>query len=103
MEKLLIMYDLPHKTKQQRKIAGRFRRKLIQLGFNMLQYSIYLRIITTQNEKENIISQVKQLAPKQGTVRIISLTESEYAKMNLLSGEKLPIENTFTFPNVIEL
>lgn len=103
MEKLLIMYDFPHKTKQQRRNAGNFRRKLIQLGFNMLQYSIYLRVIATQTEKENLIFKVKQITPKQGTVRIISLTESEYAKMKMLSGDRLPIENTFAFPGVIEI
>lgn len=103
MEKLLIMYDLPHMTKKQRRIAQRFRNKLLRLGFNMLQYSVYLRILSSQHEKEQVISQIKQILPTEGTVRIISLTETEYEKMKLLSGQRLPIENKFTFPNVIEI
>lgn len=103
MEKLLLMYDLPHRTKKQRRKASRFRNKLLHLGFSMLQYSIYLRLLSTQQEKDDILLQIKAFLPSEGTVRVICLSEAAYEKMELLSGERLLIENKFVFPSVIEL
>ncbi|MHB8261363.1 MAG: CRISPR-associated endonuclease Cas2, partial [Bacteroidia bacterium] len=39
----LVMYDLPTETKKERKVAARFRKELLQDGFSMFQFSMYVR------------------------------------------------------------
>ena len=40
---LVVLFDLPVGTKKERKAANRFREKLRDLGFEMSQFSVYLR------------------------------------------------------------
>ena len=43
--RLLLIYDLPMIDDEDRKIYQRFHNKLISIGFNMLQYSIYSKVV----------------------------------------------------------
>ena len=38
---VLVFFDLPTETRQERKAASGFRKKLINDGFGMFQFSIY--------------------------------------------------------------
>ncbi len=38
---LFCLFDLPTNTKKQRKRASEFRKKLIEDGFDMMQFSVY--------------------------------------------------------------
>src|SRR5690606_10848323 len=40
---VLVLFDLPTETRKERKAAGMFRKKLLDDGFQMFQFSIYLR------------------------------------------------------------
>ena len=40
---LQVMFDLPVNTKKQRKKATGFRNGLLDLGFEMIQFSVYQR------------------------------------------------------------
>ena len=40
---VMVYFDLPTNTKQERRLAARFRKDLIQDGFAMFQFSIYVR------------------------------------------------------------
>ena len=40
---LLISFDLPRDTKYERKIANKYRLRLLELGFSMKQFSLYER------------------------------------------------------------
>ena len=40
---VLVFFDLPTDTKKERKAAADFRKQLIQDGFIMFQFSIYMR------------------------------------------------------------
>ena len=42
--RLLVFFDLPVNTKKRRREYARFRKALIQDGFLMLQYSVYVRL-----------------------------------------------------------
>ena len=41
---LYVMFDLPVGTKAERRAATRFRQSLLDDGFEMAQFSVYLRI-----------------------------------------------------------
>ena len=46
----LVMFDLPVKTKRQRHAATVFRNMLLDMGYGMVQYSVYVRYTPTQSE-----------------------------------------------------
>ena len=46
------MFDLPTNTSEDRKNYTRFRKSLIKLGFDMLQYSVYARITKNNDDSK---------------------------------------------------
>lgn len=40
---VLVFFDLPTESKRERKLYADFRKKLLQDGFTMFQFSIYVR------------------------------------------------------------
>ena len=40
---LLCAFDLPRETKEERKAANKYRKRLVELGFAMKQFSLYER------------------------------------------------------------
>lgn len=40
---LLLSFDLPRNTKEERKEVAEYRKRLVELGFDMKRYSLYER------------------------------------------------------------
>lgn len=85
--RLLIFFDLPVKSKLERKQATSFRNFLIKDGFYMIQFSLYGRICNTIESAKIHEDRVSVNIPCQGSVRSMIVTEKQYASMNILSGE----------------
>lgn len=86
--RLLVFFDLPVKTKYERRQATQFRNFLIKDGFNMIQFSLYGRICNTVESAELHKVRVSLQVPKSGSVRAMIVTEKQYASMSILSGEQ---------------
>lgn len=86
--RLLLMFDLPTKTANQRKVYRQFRKFLIGEGFIMHQFSVYSKIFLNNTNKEFLISKINQNAPKEGVVTLLSVTEKQFSKMIYLTGDK---------------
>lgn len=84
--RLIVFFDLPTLTKQDRKNASRFRKFLINDGWIMLQLSVYSRICKGQDSINKHIKRIKSLIPKEGSVRMLTITEKQYASMEILVG-----------------
>lgn len=50
--RILVMFDLPVKTKQQRRQATQFRNFLVRDGFHMVQLSVYARVCNGRDAVE---------------------------------------------------
>ncbi len=85
--RLLIFFDLPVKSKFERKQATGFRNFLIKDGFYMIQFSLYGRICNTIESAKLHESRISLNIPNHGSVRSMIVTEKQYASMNILSGE----------------
>jgi len=48
---LLLSFDLPRNAKQERKQANLYRKRLVELGFSMKQFSLYEREVLSINTK----------------------------------------------------
>ena len=101
--RLLVFFDLPVKTKKQRKKYTDFRRFLISKGYLMLQYSIYSKILNNRDSAVDHIKIVKKNVPQEGHIRIMMLTEKQYARMEIIVGGKSKQEDVTTIEPFIHL
>ena len=86
--KLLCMFDLPMETKKEQKIYRNFRKFLIEEGFVMMQFSIYIRTCPSREFTNRLIQRLKKRPPQNGNVRLLAITEKQYDDMVLLIGSK---------------
>ena len=75
------MFDLPVTTKKERKSATRFRTHLLNLGFEMTQFSIYLKYCMSQEKAESFCKKVKRKVPQGGKVDILTITDKQFANI----------------------
>ena len=76
----VVMFDLPVKTRAQRGHATRFRKLLIDLGWQMAQYSVYVRYVPTGMSVAPEVRQMKAGVPPQGRVEIVAITDRQWSK-----------------------
>jgi CRISPR-associated protein Cas2 len=85
---VLVLFDLPTDTKKNRSIASKFRKSLIDDGFDMFQFSIYLRHCPSRENADVHIRRVKKLLPKLGKVGILCITDKQFGQMEIFFGQK---------------
>lgn len=98
---LFVFFDLPVGSKTERRNATRFRKFLKDDGFLMLQLSVYCRVIRGEEAVEKHLARVTRNLPPKGSVRTLSVTERQYARMKLLIGQ--PTKNEKTAPQQLVL
>lgn len=84
--RLIVFFDLPTKTKAERKRYTQFRKVLIHYGFAMLQYSVYVRITRNHDDLDKYIRIIERHRPQKGDVRCLKITEKQYASIKLIIG-----------------
>ena len=83
----LIMYDLPMQTDDEILRYKNFRKKLIEKGYYQLQKSVYIIRSKTKEKIELAEKQLYILAPENSSIRSIILTDEQFQKMKIISGE----------------
>ena len=83
---IVVMFDLPVKTKHQRKVASRFRKDLQDAGFDMIQFSVYSRPCPTEENAQVYKDYVRRILPDKGHVRIVQFTDKQYGRMECFYG-----------------
>lgn len=85
---ILVFFDLPTDTKKERKAAAKFRKELLEDGFTMFQFSIYVRHCPSAESASTHIKRVKNKLPQYGQVGILSITDKQFSSMELFSEHK---------------
>ena len=85
---MIVMFDLPVMTKAERKAATGFRNFLLDEGFEMAQYSVYMRYCASREKLQAYIQRVHGELPLDGDVQIITLTDKQYAAIQSFSRRK---------------
>ena len=83
----LLMYDMPMQTDIEILEYKNFRKKLIEKGYYQLQKSVYIVRSKTKEKIELAEKQLTMLAPKNSSIRSIILTEEQFQKMKVISGD----------------
>ncbi|MDH2917805.1 MAG: CRISPR-associated endonuclease Cas2 [Gallionella sp.] len=84
--RLLVLFDLPVVSKADRRAYTLFRRFLLNDGYDMIQFSIYGRIVNGNDALDKHMKRLVNNLPPDGSVRCLSVTEKQYASMKLLVG-----------------
>lgn len=84
---LFCLFDLPTKTKSQQKIAGAFRKALIDDGFEMMQFSVYEKFCPSLEAVETHINRIKKIIPQQGKVSFLKFTDKQYGDIKTFWGK----------------
>lgn len=85
--RVMVLYDLPVGSSSEIKAYTRFRKFLIKNGFMMMQESVYTKLALNQTVSQNIMDNVRKNKPEVGLVQMITITEKQYSKMEILVGE----------------
>lgn len=85
--RILVFFDLPVTTGEQRRNYTRFRKYLMKNGFMMMQESVYCKLALNGTVAKGIVDNVHKNSPKEGLVQLLTITEKQYAKMELIIGE----------------
>ena len=85
---ILVFFDLPTETKTDRKRATGFRKALIDDGFTMFQFSIYIRHCASAANAEVHINRIKSFLPQVGKVGILCITDKQFGDLHLYFGKK---------------
>ena len=97
----IILFDLPSVEKQDIANNQNFIKKLKKIGFYMLQFSVYTKVLINQSEYDRIIKKVKQIIPNKGNIIILKLTDKQYNDMIYLNGEKNKYDSIVGLNNVV--
>ena len=92
---LLVAFDLPVLTKEQRKRAAGFREFLVDDGFLMIQFSVYARSCVSIARQETHMARVRQAVPPEGSVRAIFITRAQWERSFICYGpppKEMPAE-----------
>lgn len=84
--RMLVFFDLPVTSRDQRRAYAQFRKFLLNDGFDMLQFSVYARILNGRDAEEKHLRRVVDNLPPEGSVRVLTVTEKQYGTMKLLVG-----------------
>ena len=85
---LMVMFDLPTTTREERGAYKQFRDFLLDESFVMAQYSVYMRHTTGKSQIAPILKRVEASMPPEGKVDIFQFTDRQYADIVSLRGQR---------------
>lgn len=85
---LYVMFDLPVGSRKERKAATSFRKFLLDQGFEMAQFSVYLRFAESKESAETFVRRIRTALPHKGNVHIVTITDKQFGNACVYTGQK---------------
>lgn len=85
--RILVFFDLPTLSIEDRRNYRDFRKLLLKNGFYMLQESVYCRMITSPSVETSVMNLLRRNKPAKGVTQVLMVTEKQFSKMEILVGE----------------
>ena len=86
--RVIVMFDLPVETAEDRKEYSHFRKFLLRSGFVMMQESIYTKIALNNTAVDSIKESVRKHKAKSGLIQMLVITEKQFEKIEFVLGEE---------------
>ena len=86
--RMIVFFDLPCETAENRRDYSRFRRLLIKSGFYQLQESVYCRMVINPQTGQAAMDYIRNNRPPKGVVQIMTITEKQFSKIEMITGDQ---------------
>lgn len=93
--RILVFFDLPVKSKNERRAATRFRNFLLNDGYHMIQYSVYARVCNGMDAVAKHRARIKLNLPENGSIRLLVITEKQFEAIDILLGKLTEADDAF--------
>ncbi|VVM19129.1 CRISPR-associated protein Cas2 [uncultured Gammaproteobacteria bacterium] len=80
---VIVLFDLPTDDVEMKRDYRYFRKFLLNGGFTMMQYSVYMRHSSSEENAQVHINRVKIHLPADGEVRIIKITDKQFGRIEV--------------------
>ena len=78
---ILVLFDLPVTTKTERGKATRFRNALLDLGFEMVQFSVYMKHCAGKEQAATIQNKITAVVPEHGNIKLLFITDKQFGNI----------------------
>lgn len=85
---ILVLFDLPVGTPDERRDASNFRKDLLKEGYIMVQFSVYARPCGTADRVETQVRRLKSYIPARGEVRGLLISDAQWGRMIIMRSQK---------------
>ncbi len=75
---MMVLFDLPVVEPAERRGATTFRNFLLDQGFEMAQYSVYVRHTSGKEAVQALVRRIEAATPSQGKIDILQFTDKQY-------------------------
>lgn len=93
--RILVFFDLPVKSKNERRAATRFRNFLLNDGYHMIQYSVYTRVCNGMDAVAKHRARIKLNLPENGSIRLLVIAEKQFEAIDILLGKLTEADDVF--------
>jgi len=84
---MIVFFDLPTDTTEDRRNYQRFRKGLIKAGFIMIQESVYCKLLLNATAEQLMREAVRKMRPPKGIVQLLTVTEKQFSKIEYITGD----------------
>lgn len=85
--RVMVFFDLPVITADDRRAYHKFRKSMLKKGFIMLQESVYCRMALNNTMAQQVLDSIKRDKPEKGLVMALMITEKQFERMEIITGE----------------
>jgi CRISPR-associated protein Cas2 len=98
---MMVLFDLPVVDAKDRKNASKFRKFLLDNGFEMSQFSVYLRFCGSRDKMKSYVKKLDENAPLKGKITLLFFTDKQFGSViNIRNTKK---ERTPLAPEQLEI
>lgn len=83
---MLVAFDLPTLSIEDKRRYTQFRNFLLDDGYTMLQFSVYVRPVTSFARMHTHTRRVREAVPPEGKVQVIFITEAQWQRSLVFFG-----------------
>lgn len=98
---IIMFYDLPMSTQEERREYKKFRKIILKDGFQMFQYSVYLRHCYTNEHASTHLTRIKKVLPINGNVVMLTISDQRFENMDNFNGKKR--NKSIAIPQQVEM
>jgi CRISPR-associated protein Cas2 len=85
--RVMVFFDLPVETSEDRRNYSHFRGYLLADGFVKVQKSVYSKVVLNASAAKVAVDNMRKNIPPEGNVQVLTITEKQFQSIEYLLGE----------------